>query len=127
MNRRKIGTTALSTQASLADVQYLTLVLYFKSDDSREQQRLCQHLGNLIERPVDLLLGNDQRRGDADHHLVCFLAQHTELLQGFAEGTRFGVQLDANPQPLAANFMDVRTAQSLQFLQQVVSDRKSVV
>src|SRR5690348_2152195 len=57
-----------------------------------------------VEGPVNLLAGDDQRRGDADHAIVRLLAEDALLLQRLAIGARRAVHLDADPQAPAADF-----------------------
>jgi hypothetical protein len=66
-------------------------------DGERAPLAAFQHLADTIERPIDLVAGNGQRRGDADHAIVCFLAEYALILERFAVGPCRAVQLDSYP------------------------------
>src|SRR5690606_25658322 len=67
--------------------------------------QLRQHRGELVQRPVELLLGDDQRRREPDGGAVRLLDQHAPLQQPFAQFAAAGqrrVDVDARPQADAA-------------------------
>src|SRR5208283_411994 len=65
---------------------------------------LLDHSGDSLERPVNFLAADDERRGDANHAIMSFLAQNSFFFQSFAVGACRAVKFDADPQALAANF-----------------------
>src|SRR5208337_4652532 len=72
------------------------------------------HLADALEGPVNLLALDDQRRRDPNHPVVGFFAQDSFFLQRFAVGPRRTVQLDSDPQALAADFLQIGAMERLQ-------------
>ena len=62
---------------------------------------------------------DDQRRRDANDSIVGFLAQNSFFLERLAVGPGRTVQLDSDPQPLAAHLLQIGAAESLQPLQEI--------
>src|SRR6185436_1760710 len=80
---------------------------------SRASAQARQHPLQPLHGPVDLLPLDDQGGSDADHMVVGLLAQEPLVLERLAEAAGaagLAVQLDADPQPLAAHLLDVLRA-----------------
>ncbi len=80
---------------------------------------LLNHLLDPLERPIDLLARDRQRRSDANHVIMRLLAEDAEFLERFAVRTRLARQLNADPQTDAANFFQFGTAQRFELLEEV--------
>src|SRR5258706_6933681 len=84
----------------------------------------AQRVTNAIDRPIDLLAIDDERRCEARDRAVRVLAQNAVLEERFdelARGRKLGRDLHPDQQTLAADFRDRRTLDRLQALEQVLA------
>src|SRR5688500_10637081 len=89
-----------------------------------------QHALEPLHGPIDLLAGDDQRRRDSDDVVVGLLAQQALAPQRLAEAPRPAgrrLELDADPQPLAAHFFDVGRSDGAEALEEVGAQARRVV
>src|SRR3972149_3760890 len=61
-----------------------------------------------FECPVNFVARDDERRREPDDTVVRFLAEQSRVLQGLAIGTGRNGQLEADPEPAAADVLDDR-------------------
>ena len=78
-----------------------------------------KHLPDALEGPINLLPLDDQRRRNPNHTIMGFFAQDPFFLQRFAVGAGRTVELNSDPQPLAADFLKIGAAELLQQLEKV--------
>src|SRR5271165_111814 len=75
---------------------------------------LLNHLSDALERPVDFVARDGERRSDTQNLVVSLLAQNALVFERLAVGSRGAVQFDSDPQSPAANFFQIWTAERLQ-------------
>src|SRR5450631_1058000 len=80
---------------------------------------LLNHLPDTLEGPVNFFTLNDQRRRDPNYTVVGFFAQDSFFFQRFAVGPCRTVKLDSDPQPLAADLLQIWATKCLQQLEEV--------
>ena len=81
---------------------------------------LPQSGGDLFQRPVDLIAGDNKRRGDANRVLMRVLGEDASGLQGLTVSTCttcFRVKLDGQHQPASAHFPDRVAADAAQAIE----------
>src|SRR5512145_722960 len=72
---------------------------------------------DLVDRPVQLVAGDDERRGEADRVHVGVLAEEPAVLEGvavLAGPARLGHELDAGPEAEAARLLHEGRADGLE-------------
>src|SRR5579864_7413660 len=82
----------------------------------------AKNLGDAVERPVEILAGNDKRRCQADDGVVRLLRQHAGSEQPLASHARIAegrLDLDAGEKTKAAYFFDRGAVDRFEALQHV--------
>jgi len=80
LNNCLVDTFRFSTAWSAEVIRYSRSLLRFSSLPATTSFS-GEYLANLFSRPVNLLLGDDQRRGNADNMVVGFLAEEPAVFQ----------------------------------------------
>jgi hypothetical protein len=75
---------------------------------------LLNNFCDSLKGPVNLLTADDERGSDANHSVMCLLAQDSFFLERFAVGARWAVEFDTDPQAFAAHLFLFGAAQRLQ-------------
>src|SRR5579863_2141166 len=68
---------------------------------------LLDNVSNPFKRPVDFFRCDGERGSDANHPVMGLFAQYAETLERFAIRPGWAMQLDPDPQALAADFFHV--------------------
>ena len=76
-----------------------------------------QYGTNLAESPLEICLIDYQWGCEPDNRRMCLLAEDATLLESLAKWAGGGIELDADPESLAANLNDVRAAQSVEVVE----------